>query len=236
MSKGLRNRGLHLYGEAVFKYEAPAAILGKLEVKGNLSVGAYTYLRGGLIQRIKSIGRYCSIAPHLSVGLPQHPLTWLSTSPLQYSKSKFGFHKPFNQIEIRTKTKENDPNHKRPPAVIGNDVWIGADVVISDGVTIGDGAVIATGAVVTKDVLPYAVVGGIPAKIIKFRFDQRTIDRLLAVKWWQFDVANLSGVTFEDPHTAMDEIVELAASGLRPRPVKYVTFENSTPLNSKPAA
>jgi acetyltransferase-like isoleucine patch superfamily enzyme len=234
MPKGLRDRGLRIIGNSVFKYEAPVAVLGKLEIKGNTSVGAYTYLRGGLIQRVKSIGRYCSIAPNLNVGLPQHPLTWLSTSPFQYSKAKFGFHKPYKDIEIRSRTAENDPGYRRPAASIGNDVWIGANVTISDDVVIGDGAVVASGAVVTKDVPPYAVVGGVPAKIIKYRFDRNTIELLLEVKWWQYDAKNLSGVTFEDPYIAISEIAHRIEGGLSPRPVKYVKFQNVAALAGQP--
>lgn len=72
------------------------------------------------------------------------------------------------------------------PIKIGNDVWIGRDAKIMDGVSVGDGAVVATGSIVTKDIPPYAIVGGVPAKVIKYRFDEVTIEKLLELKWWDF--------------------------------------------------
>ncbi len=72
-------------------------------------------------------------------------------------------------------------------AIIGNDVWIGSNVLIIGGIKIGDGAIVAAGAVVTKDVPPYAIVGGIPARIIRFRFDKEQINKLLELKWWNKD-------------------------------------------------
>ena len=71
--------------------------------------------------------------------------------------------------------------------IIGNDVWIGEDVKLKGGVTIGDGAIVAMGAVVTKDVPPYAIVGGVPAKIIRYRFSKEVIDELMRIRWWTKD-------------------------------------------------
>ncbi len=113
-------------------------------------------------------GKYTSIATHVSLGCSQHPTTTLSTSPWV-----FGINPDFLDCE-----------KNETPITIGNDVWIGTRVMVKDGVTIGDGAIVASGAVVTKDVPPYAIVGGVPAKIIKYRFDEETINDLLEVQWW----------------------------------------------------
>lgn len=86
---------------------------------------------------------------------------------------------------------EADPN-VRGDTIVGNDVWFGYDALIMPGVTVGDGAIIATRSVVTKDVPPYAVVAGNPAKVVKMRFDPRTIERLLAIKWWDWDIETIS--------------------------------------------
>ena len=72
------------------------------------------------------------------------------------------------------------------PVIIGNDVWIGRNAIIMDGVEIGSGAVVASGAIVTKDVPPYAIVGGVPAKVIRYRFDEQTIERLIESRWWDY--------------------------------------------------
>lgn len=86
---------------------------------------------------------------------------------------------------------EVEPNI-RGDTIVGNDVWIGYDALIMPGITVGDGAIIATRSVVTKDVPPYAVVAGNPAKVVKMRFDPRTIERLLAIKWWDWKIETIT--------------------------------------------
>ena len=97
---------------------------------------------------------------------------------------------------------------------IGNDVWIGEGAFIRRGVTIGDGAVIAARSVVTKDVPPYAILGGIPAKLIRFRFDAEVIDKLLQLQWWSYGLSALKGVDFTDVGQAISVIDRNIASGV----------------------
>jgi acetyltransferase-like isoleucine patch superfamily enzyme len=132
----------------------------------NSILGKFTYVSASSVLNNVSVGAFTSIGPSCKIGLGIHPTDkFVSTSPIFYStknmfKTKFTAVNSFdeyNRIEI------------------GNDVWIGANVIIKDGVRIGDGAIIAAGAVVTKDVSPYEIIGGIPAKHIRFRFDEEKI-------------------------------------------------------------
>lgn len=122
------------------------------------------------------IGAFCSIADNCRIGGAEHPISRVSTSPV--------FHSGRNVLK-RNYTKHGKVETKR--VIIGNDVWIGANSCIKSGTTISDGAVIGMGSVVTKDVGPYEVWGGNPAKLIKKRFSDDTIDRLESIKWWNLE-------------------------------------------------
>lgn len=122
------------------------------------------------------IGKFCSIGPNFCCGLGIHPTNGISTSPMFYSVAKQNgiSLSEVNKIEETKKTS------------IGNDVFIGANVTLLDGVIIGNGAVIGAGAVVTKDIPPYAIAVGVPAKIIKYRFDYNQINKLQKIEWWNY--------------------------------------------------
>lgn len=150
----------------------------------NSKIGFGTYIGENCKFQETCIGKYCSIASNIKTYLGEHPTNkYVSTFPSFYFNTTnvlgFTFHEECqNKIELYKKDKNGNV------VTIGNDVWICDGVTILDGITIGDGAIIAAGAIVTKDVPPYAIVGGIPAKIIKYRFTEDQINHLLKVKWW----------------------------------------------------
>jgi Acetyltransferase (isoleucine patch superfamily) len=142
----------------------------------NSTIGNYTYISTGTLIESADIGKFCSIGPNTVIGYGNHPVNFMSTSPVFYHTGII-FGKTFA-------VEEAFETFKR--VSIGNDVWIGANVYIKNGISLGDGCIIAAGAVVVKDVAPYAIVGGVPAKLIRYRFTEDIIKKLLKIKWWDW--------------------------------------------------
>lgn len=147
----------------------------------NVTIGDYSYTSHRTTVHNATIGKFCSIGPDVKIGLGIHPTNFISTHPLFYSKQ--------GACAISIRMDSSFIEHQN--IEIGNDVWIGANVCINDGVKIGNGVIIAAGAVVTKDIPDYSIVGGVPAKLIKMRFDPETIQSLLKNKWWDNDLSIL---------------------------------------------
>jgi acetyltransferase-like isoleucine patch superfamily enzyme len=139
---------------------------------GKLTYGLYS--RSDFHENIESIGNYCSINGTALIGASPHPMNFVSTHPFLYFKNR-GF------IERDLGPTVEELSIK---ASIGNDVWIGANAIILSGVKVHDGAVIGAGAIVTKDVPPYGIVIGVPAKLLRYRFSPNIIESLLRIKWW----------------------------------------------------
>lgn len=150
----------------------------------NSTIGDYTYCSYDTTIINAQIGKFCSIAGDVTIGAAEHPTSWVSTSPVFENVKNSGTNVKF-------------ANEKLPPVkttTIGNDVWIGTGAMIKQGVTIGNGVVVGAMAMVTKDVPPYAIVAGIPARIIRYRFDEATIKELEDTKWWELSEADLKKV------------------------------------------
>lgn len=142
-------------------------------------IGSFSYIAKDSHISNTKIGKFVCIGPEVLCGLAKHPSTkFVSSHPIFYS--------PLRQAQISFVSKSHFEEFA--PIEIGNDVWIGARAVIRDGVKIGDGAIVGAGAVVTKDVPAYAVVGGVPARILKYRFETAEISYLLNFKWWDRDI------------------------------------------------
>lgn len=147
----------------------------------NSEIGYASYLAEKTVLKNTHIGRYTSIGPNVKNIIGKHPSQdFVSTHPVFYSLQKqVGMTYVSEDKFLEYEWTENGFANE-----IGNDVWIGANVLLMPGVTIGDGAIVAAGGVVTRDVPPYAIVGGVPAKIIRYRFSEETIKFLLKLKWW----------------------------------------------------
>lgn len=141
------------------------------------SIDDYSYLGPNSRLIYGTVGKFCSIGGGSIIGMGTHTLNHISTSSI------------FTAISNGTGSKwtKKQTYEEHTPVTVGNDVWIGIHSMIMGGVTIGNGAVIGAGAVVTKDVPPYAIVGGVPAKIIKYRFSEDVIEKLEASKWWTLE-------------------------------------------------
>lgn len=178
-----------------FHYETGVQI-GKCEISSRqVSFGAYSYINSGFIRSHVSVGRYCSIGRNVTLGSGIHNLTSFSTHPI------------FEKKIIDTSREQVDdknwifmPNGEKYRIIIGNDVWIGDYAYIMSGVKVGDGAVIGAGSIVTKDVDPYSIVVGTPAKHLKYRFSNDVINRLLRLRWFEFLYETIEDIDMHSDH------------------------------------
>lgn len=173
----------------------PVIGLGKVIVRRNVRIGKGTYIGSGIISSDVSIGRYCSIAYDVLIAQEKHPTQYLTT--FQFSRDY-----PYYREDDAKRT------------IIGNDVWVGANSFIRRGISIADGAIIGAGAVVLKSVPPYAIVAGVPAKVIRYRFDEATINKLLRLKWWNEEDSLLASLDLSNVEKCI-EVLSRKGSALK---------------------
>lgn len=202
--------------------EPPVRVFGNCTLNHS-ELGAFSYLSPGCAIHHTRIGRYCSIGDNVQV-LSAHPVDGLTTSPFPY---QMFFRPPFDtppRVQFKSLGE----------TTIGNDVWIGSGVRLKSGVTIGDGAIIGAGSVVTKDVPPYAIMGGVPARFIRYRFPDETIEKLRALAWWQYDIVRLD-LIWDNLDATIDDLTDrIETAALSPyEPERYVIFRDSDKIRAK---
>jgi acetyltransferase-like isoleucine patch superfamily enzyme len=199
--------------------EPPVAL--KMGAYGVDFLGAFTFLggRNTAMHHISMIGRFCSIAGNVVAGDAEHSVGFLSAHVVfeggfTHSAQARAFHANNGAMVLeRGMAHGRDVGPRFGKIQIGNDVWIGEGAYIRRGVTIGDGAVIGARSVVTRDVPPYAIVTGTPARILRFRFEPEIVEELLRLAWWKYGLSAVDGVDFVDVHKALAGIEANIESG-----------------------
>ncbi len=213
-------------------WEPPVKIFASSHVT-DVEIGAYSYISPKTEIRHGTIGRYCCVGDNVSMRGSAHPKDWLSSHPFPYSNiftHSRSYHPPLTFQGYGKRT------------LIGHDVWIGSRAIILPGVTIGTGAIIGAGAVVAKDVPAYAIAVGNPARVVKYRFEQPLIDRLLQSEWWAYDLPKYlerqPAVPLDDPERILYFLAQNsgAVERIAPGRKRYSRQQNRIVISNIPAS
>lgn len=170
------------------------ACINRCTVGKHTSIGCFSYMADTVS------GRYCTFASRVSIGAFSHPTDWLSIHEFQYRDTSHLYGDSI--IEDGQNLLQSDDR----PTVIGSDVWIGDNATVGRGVKIGHGAIVGMSAVVVRDVEPYSIVVGNPGRVVRKRFDDKTISELLGLKWWDLEMEAMKGIDFSEPLAAIKEL------------------------------
>ncbi len=218
--RALDARGFKLAGlgqarriEASSKFEGPTSVIAAVAPGAFLDVAAFCNLSGGTLNNLR-VGRYCSIATGVVIGAHEHPTDWLTTSRTAYFPEVNGW----DRLMAADRTAEIGARSRPfpgscPVTTLEPDVWIGQGAFLKSGITVGTGAIIGARATVVKDVPPYAIVVGTPARVLRLRFPDAVVERLLASRWWRYSIYELFDAPMDDIAAALDVIEEKTASG-----------------------
>jgi acetyltransferase-like isoleucine patch superfamily enzyme len=202
------------------RIEPYSHILHGMTVPAELGAFSYTC---GLIDASLRVGRYSSIANSVSLMGLGHPTDWVSSSPFSHNPQPLGgFWDYLTGIGIE-RFDVHPFDQFGQPVVIGNDVWIGEGALLKPGVEIGDGAIVAARAIVTHDVPPYAIVGGAPARLIRYRFAEDLVDRIGKTRWWRFGLEVIHPLDVRDPAAFVERFEQAVADGAKPLDLPILT-------------
>ncbi|WP_279604420.1 CatB-related O-acetyltransferase [Methylobacterium sp. J-070] len=230
MKQAMLQRGISALHPAPFglpedcTFEPPCSIKW-MGIDYCLTMGAFSYAVSGYYFGA-DIARYCSIGESVQVGRGSHPVHCGSTSPLFYTHHSA----VFDRLDPRAADYEICGPYLWPKRVrIGNDVYIGHGAFLMPDITIGDGAIIGAMAVVTKDVPPYAIVAGSPARVVKMRFPDALIERYLKVQWWRYAFWDLRQCSITDPEQFLDAVEEKIAGGMQEYRPDWIPIQSLVP-------
>jgi acetyltransferase-like isoleucine patch superfamily enzyme len=213
-------RGLKLAGlgkarkiDAASRFEGPTSVIAQITPGALLDVAAFCNLSGGTLNNLRA-GRYCSIATGVVIGTHEHPTNWLTSSRTAYYPEVNGWD------ELLAGDAASAIRAKSPPfpgscpiTTLEHDVWIGQGAFLKSGITVGTGAIIGARATVLKDVPPYAIIVGTPGRVLRLRFPDAVVERLLSTKWWRYSIYDLFDAPMDDVERALDVIEEKVAIG-----------------------